>query len=162
MKLEYLWGQLANFDQILYEASLRWWKGSIRFGKDWIKTLVSMATESFCWLIMGKTMSPPFLCCFWSDLFKLAGNEDRHNLGCVQISARSEYSLRCPWASEKISHRLIMGKWCPQASSFIFDRIFVKLAGYQDRHKMSDKFDSSRIGSVTSELYALEGELNFQ
>ena len=36
----------------------------------------------------------------------------------------------------KISHRLIMGKWCLQASSFIFDRIFVKLAGNQDSHKM--------------------------
>ena len=31
MKLEYLWGQLANVDQILYEASLGWWKGCIRF-----------------------------------------------------------------------------------------------------------------------------------
>ena len=32
----------------------------------------------------------------------------------------------------KISHRLIMGKWYLQASSFIFDRIFVKLAGTID------------------------------
>ena len=31
--------------------------------------LVSMATESPHWLIMGKTMSPPFLVCFWSDPF---------------------------------------------------------------------------------------------
>ena len=41
----------------------------------------------------------------------------------------------------KISHRLIMGKWCLQASSFIFDRIFVKLAGNQDSHKVSDEFE---------------------
>ena len=41
----------------------------------------------------------------------------------------------------KISHRLIMGKWCLQASSFSFDRIFVKLAGNQDSHKISDKFE---------------------
>ena len=34
-----------------------------------------------------------------------------------------------------------MGKWCLQASSFIFDRIFVKLAGNQDRHKISDEFE---------------------
>ena len=33
-----------------------------------------------------------------------------------------------------------MGKWCLQASSFIF-RIFVKLAGNQDRHKILDKFE---------------------
>ena len=31
MKLEYLWGQFANLDQILYEASLGWGKGCIRF-----------------------------------------------------------------------------------------------------------------------------------
>ena len=31
MKLEYHWGQLAIVDQILYDASLRWAKGCIRF-----------------------------------------------------------------------------------------------------------------------------------
>ena len=41
----------------------------------------------------------------------------------------------------KISHRITMGKWCLQANSFIFDRIFVKLAGNQDRHKISDEFE---------------------
>ena len=40
-----------------------------------------------------------------------------------------------------ISHRLIIGKWYLQASSFIFDRIFVKLAGNQDSHKISDEFE---------------------
>ena len=33
-----------------------------------------------------------------------------------------------------------MGKRCLQASSLIFDRIFVKLAGNKDRHKISDEF----------------------
>ena len=41
----------------------------------------------------------------------------------------------------KISHRLIMGKWCLHASLFIFDRIIIKVAGNQDRHKSSFKFD---------------------
>ena len=50
-----------------------------------------------------------------------------------------------------------MWKWCLQASSFIFYRIFVKLAGNQDRHKILDQ-----IGLVTSELRGLVGELNFQ
>ena len=40
------------------------WKRCIRFWADWIKTLVSMATENPHWLIMGKMMSPPFLGCF--------------------------------------------------------------------------------------------------
>ena len=41
----------------------------------------------------------------------------------------------------KISLRLIMGKWCLQASSFIFYQIFVKLAGNQESHKISDEFE---------------------
>ena len=34
-----------------------------------------------------------------------------------------------------------MGKLCLQASSFIFYRIFITLAGNQDRHKISDEFE---------------------
>ena len=33
-----------------------------------------------------------------------------------------------------------MGKWCRHASLFIFDRIIIKIAGNQDRHKSSVKF----------------------
>ena len=67
-ELEYLWSQLAYLDQ--------------GFGADWIKTLVSMATESPHWLIMGKMMSPPFLGWFYLILFihVLAGNKDMHKI----------------------------------------------------------------------------------
>ena len=41
----------------------------------------------------------------------------------------------------KNSHRLIMGKWCLHANSFIFYRIIFKVASYQDRHKSSVEFD---------------------
>ena len=34
-----------------------------------------------------------------------------------------------------------MGKWCLQASSFIFYWIIIRVTGNQDRHKSSDKFD---------------------
>ena len=34
-----------------------------------------------------------------------------------------------------------MGKCCLHASSFIFDRLNIKVAGNQDRHKSSDEFD---------------------
>ena len=34
-----------------------------------------------------------------------------------------------------------MGKCCLHASSFIFNRIIIKVAGNQDRHKSSDKFE---------------------
>ena len=33
------------------------------------------------------------------------------------------------------------GKCCLHASLFIFDRIIIKVAGNQDRHKSSDEFD---------------------
>ena len=34
-----------------------------------------------------------------------------------------------------------MGKWCLHASSFIFDRFIIKVAGNQDRHKGLVEFD---------------------
>ena len=40
-----------------------------------------------------------------------------------------------------ISPRLIIGKCCLHASSFIFERIIIKVAGNQDRYKSSEKFD---------------------
>ena len=41
----------------------------------------------------------------------------------------------------KKSHRLIMGKCCLHDSSFIFNRIIIKVADNQDRHKSSVEFD---------------------
>ena len=34
-----------------------------------------------------------------------------------------------------------MGEWCLHACLFIFDRIIIKVADNQDRHKSSDEFD---------------------
>ena len=48
----------------------------------------------------------------------------------------------------KICHSLIMGKWCLHANSFIFDRIIIKVAGNQDRHKSSDEFDFGPLVSM--------------
>ena len=42
------------------------------FGADWIKTLVSMATDSSHRTIMGKTVCSCFLVCFDPILFILA------------------------------------------------------------------------------------------
>ena len=55
----------------------------------------------------------------------------------------------------KISHRLIMGKWCLHASSFIFDQIIIKVTGNQDRHKSSDEFDFGPLISM-AHLYVFE------
>ena len=48
-----------------------------------------------------------------------------------------------------------MGKRCLHASSFIFDRIIIKVAGNQDMHKSSDEFVSGRIRLLTLELLPL-------
>ena len=39
-------------------------KASLGFDPDWIRTLVSMATDSSHRVIMGKTASPRFIECF--------------------------------------------------------------------------------------------------
>ena len=92
----------------------------------------------------GKQCLHLFSFVFDQIFFKLAGNEDRHKvLDKFEFppDRTTLYWVRCPWASKKISHRLIMGKWCLQASSFIFDQVFVKLAGNQERHKISNELE---------------------
>ena len=44
-------------------------KAALGFGPDWIKTLVSMATDSSHRVIMEKTVLPLFLSCFSSNPF---------------------------------------------------------------------------------------------
>ena len=68
-KLEYLWSQLANLDQILCVASLGWGKGCIRFWGRLDQISGFHGNRNPHWLTMGKTTSPPFLGCFLSDPF---------------------------------------------------------------------------------------------
>ena len=91
---------------------------------------------------MGKMKSSLLLVCFDPIPFILAGNEDMHSLGRVQILPdwTTDYRVSC-LEHLKRSDRLIMEKWCLHASTFIFDRIIIKVAGNQDRHKSSDKFN---------------------
>ena len=67
---------------------------------------------------------------------------------CIKSRTSSNFGQIGPLTTElaalerlKSSHRLIMGKCCLHASYFIFDRIIIKVAGNQDRHKSSDEFD---------------------
>ena len=48
-----------------------------------------------------------------------------------------------------------MGKWCLHASLCIFDRIIIKAAGNQDRHKSLDEFDFGPLVSM-AHLYVFE------
>ena len=87
-------------------------------------------------LKMGKRCLHLFSVVFDPILFILAGNKDMHN-----ILDKFEFRSQLPLSILKISHRLTMGKCCLHASSFIFDRIIIKVAGNQDRHKSSDEYD---------------------
>ena len=67
---------------------------------------------------------------------------------CLKSRTSSNFGQIGPLTTElaalerlKISRRLIMGKWCLHASLFIFDRIIIKVAGNQDKHKSSVEFD---------------------
>ena len=88
---------------------------------------------------MGKWSLHLFSVAFDPILFILAGNKDKHKLSDkFEFWPDRIFDYR---VSLKISHRLIMGKWCLHASLFIFDQIIIKFAGNQDRHKSSVKPD---------------------
>ena len=54
-----------------------------------------------------------------------------------------------------------MGKWCLHASSFIFDRIIIKVAGNQDMHKSSVEFDFGPIQTTHFWSYLPLSDENF-
>ena len=100
-----------------------------------------MATENAHWFIMGKTMSPPFLCCFFIISFKLAGKEDRHKIS-DELKFRPDrttpYRVRCPWASEKYPIDLF---WENGVSKLARSFFIGSSSNFQERHKMSDELD---------------------
>ena len=141
-KLEYLWSQSANLDQILCVASLGLVKGCIRFWGRLDQKSGFHGNRKPQLTYNGEndisTFSRLF---FYPIVFILAGNEDMHKIS-------DEFKFWPDWTANygalehlKNSHRLIMGKCCFHASSFIFDRIIIKVAGNWDRHKSSDVFD---------------------
>ena len=84
---------------------------------------------------------------------------------CIKSRTSSNFGQIGPLATElaslerlKISHRLIIGKWCLHASSFIFDRIIIKVGGNQDRHKSSAEFDFGPLVSL-AHLYVFWNEI---
>ena len=142
-ELEYLWGQVANHDQILCVASHRVGKGCITFwcrldqnsgvhgsrkpqltyiGENGVSTFSQLLlTRSFLYLQVTRT-------CIKSRM--------GWNFGQIG-PLTTEFALE----RLKNSHRLIMGKWCFHASLFIFYCILIKVADNQVRHKSLVKFD---------------------
>ena len=69
----------------------------------------------------------------------------------------TDFGVSCPGVSKKISHRLIMGKWCLYASLFIFDRIIIKeLLITRTGIKARSSSILGRIRPLILELLAIE------
>ena len=158
-ELEYLWGQLANLDQILCVASLGEGKGCIMFwGRLDQNSGVHGNRKPPLTYIGEKGVS-----IFSPILFILADNEDMHKISDefeFRPDRTTDYGVSCPWVSKKFP-RLIMGKWCLHASLFIFYRIIIKVAGNQDNDKSSVEFDfgpnqTTHFGALILVLLALE------
>ena len=131
-ELKYLWSQLANLDQILCIASLGVGKGCIMFlgrlDRNWC-SWQQKAPIDWQWgkwglhLLSQLLLIPSFL---YLQITRT----------CIKSQKSSNFGQIGPLTLElaalerlKISHSLIMGKWCLHASSFIFDRIIIKVAG---------------------------------
>ena len=112
-------------------------KAALGFGPDWIKTVVSMATDSSHRVIMEKTVLPLFLSCFSSV-----------TMTCMGALRSWKFSQIGPPTTElaalkrlKNPHRLIMGKPVFHFFSAFLDRIHFILAGNDDIHKSLDEFE---------------------
>ena len=105
MKLNYLWGQLANVEQILSEASLGWGKGCIRFWDRLDQNSGFHGNRKRTLTYNGENDVSAFsLLFFYQIFFKLAGNEDRHKISDefeFRPDRTTPYRVRCPLASEK-------------------------------------------------------------
>ena len=107
-ELEYLWGQLANLDQILCAASLEVGKGCIMF---WGRLDQNSAVHG------NRTPPTPppltyngesdiaiFSVAFDPILFILAGKEDMHKISHefeFRSDRTTDYGVICPWTYKK-------------------------------------------------------------
>ena len=104
-KLEYLWGQLANHDQILCVASLGVEKGCIMFWGRLDQNSGVHGNRKPPLTYNGENgVSTFFSVAFDPILFILAGNEDMHKITGeweFRLDRTTDYGVSCHWASKK-------------------------------------------------------------
>ena len=104
-EIEYLWGQLANRDQILCVASLGVGKGCIRFWGRLDQNSGFHGNRKPPLTYNGENDVSAFSRLFFvSDLFILAGNEDMHKISDkfeFWLDRTTDNGVSCPWASKK-------------------------------------------------------------
>ena len=93
---------------------------------------------------MGKMVSLPFLGCFFIRSFLYL----QVTRTCLKSWMSSNFGQIGLLTTElvalerlKISHRLIIEKWCFHTGLFFFDWIIIKVAGNQDRHESLVEFN---------------------
>ena len=104
-ELEYLWGQLASLDQILWVASLGVGEGCIMFWGRLDKNSGVHGNRAPIDLQMRKWCLHLFSAAFGPILFILACNEDMHKISDefkFRPDRTTDYGVSCPWASKKI------------------------------------------------------------
>ena len=103
-ELEYLWGQMANLDQILCVVSLGWERLHNVLGQTGSKLWCAWQQKAPIDLQWGKWFRHFFLVAFDPILFLLAGNEDMHKISDefeFQPDRTTDYGVNCPWAPNK-------------------------------------------------------------
>ena len=76
-----------------------WGKAAIGFVPDWIKTLVSMATDSSHRVLMEKIVFPLFLSCFIRSFLYFKGNDDMYQSSEefeIQPDRTTDCGVSCP------------------------------------------------------------------
>ena len=103
-KLECLWSQLANLDQILCIASLGWGKGYIRFWGRLDQNAGFHGNRKPPLIYNGgKWCLHLFSVVFNPILIILADNEDMHKISDefeFRPDWTTDYGVSCPWASK--------------------------------------------------------------
>ena len=124
IKLEYLWGQLANVDQILYEASLGWGEVCIRFWDRLDQNSGFHSNRKRPLTYSGENDVSTFsLLFFYQIFFKLAGNENRHKIS-DEFEFRSD-RIGGPWGRIKFSIDILIIMESPSSLNLSNIRIFL-------------------------------------
>ena len=134
---------MAN-DQILYEASLGRGKGCLRFWGRLNQNYGFHGNRKPTLTYNGENDVPTFSWLFLIRSFLYL----QATRTCIKSRTSSNFSQIGPLTAELAAIQClkkfpidIMGKCCLHASSFISDRIIIKVAANQDRHKSLVKTD---------------------
>ena len=158
-ELEYLWGQVANLDQILYVVSLGVGKGCIMFWGSLDQNSDVHGSRKPPLTYNGENGVSTFsrLLLIRSSLYLQVMRS------CIKSRMSLNFGQIGPLTTElaalerlKISHRFIMGKCCLHASSFIFDRIIIKVANTGTGINARLRLILGRRRPLILELLALE------